>query len=110
MQHVKSDIKTICTGIAASMGSILLVGGTTGKRCILPHGEVMIHQPSGGTQGVAADIEIYTREILKKRQVLYKILAKHTGKTKDKIMKNSERDFFLTAEESLKYGIVDLIL
>jgi ATP-dependent Clp protease protease subunit len=110
MQHVKPDISTICVGMAASMASVLLSGGAKGKRFILPRGEVMIHQPLGGAEGQATDIEISAKHILKQRALLNKELAKNTGQTLAKIEKDVERDFFMDAEEAKKYGIVDAIL
>lgn len=110
MQFIKSDIQTVCTGMAASMASILLVAGTKGKRRILPHGKVLIHQPWGGTMGTAADMTIDVNEINKDKQELYKILAKHTGKTSEEIEKDSQRDFWLNANSALEYGCVDEIV
>lgn len=110
MAHIKPDVSTICIGMAASMASVLLSAGTKGKRFILPNSEVMIHQPWGGAQGQATDIEISARHILKARDRLNKILAKNTGQKLDKISHDVDRDFFMDAEESLKYGIVDHIL
>jgi len=110
MNHIGPDVSTICTGMAASMGSVLLSAGTKGKRFILPNSEVMIHQPSGGAEGMASDIEISARQILKKRAQLNQILSKNTGQTLKKIEGDVDRDFFMTAEEAVKYGIVDKIL
>ncbi len=110
MNHVKPDIATVCVGMAASMGSIILSQGAKGKRTILPNAEVMIHQPWGGTQGQASDIEITARHILQTRDRLNKMLAKATGKPLQQIEKDTDRDFFMTAEEAKKYGIVDEIL
>lgn len=110
MNHIKPDVSTICVGMAASMGSVLLSAGAKGKRFILPNSEVMIHQPWGGAQGQATDIEITARHILKARDRLNKILAKNTGQKLDKIANDVDRDFFMDAEESVKYGIVDQIL
>lgn len=110
MQFVKPDIQTVCTGMAASMGSILLVAGTKGKRKILPNGRVLIHQPWGGAQGTAADIAIESNEINKDKERLYNILAKHTGKSVEQIMADSDRDFWLNAEEALNYGCIDEII
>ncbi len=109
MNHVKPDIATTCLGLAASMGSIILSQGTKGKRSILPNAEVMIHQPWGGAQGQASDIEITARHILKTRDRLNKMLAHATGKKLDEIQKDTDRDFFMTADEAKKYGIVDTI-
>jgi ATP-dependent Clp protease protease subunit len=110
MNHVKPEISTVCVGMAASMGSIILSQGTKGKRFILPNAEVMIHQPWGGIQGQASDIEITARHILRTREQLNKMLAKATGKPLSQIEKDTDRDFFMTAEEAKKYGIVDEIL
>lgn len=110
MQYIKPDVATICTGLAASMGSVLLCAGQKGKRTALEHSRVMIHQPLGGAQGQASDIEIAAREILKTKQELYSIIAKHTGKSIKKIEKDGDRDYWLTAQEALEYGIIDEIL
>ena len=110
MQIVKPDIQTVCTGMAASMASILLVAGTKGKRKILPNARVLIHQPSGGAFGTAADMTIEVNEINKDKDKLYEILAKHTGKDKNDIRIDSQRDFWLNAEEALDYGCVDEIV
>jgi ATP-dependent Clp protease protease subunit len=110
MAHIKPDVSTICIGMAASMASVLLSAGTKGKRFILPNSEVMIHQPWGGAQGQATDIEISARHILKARERLNKILAKNTGQKLDKIANDVDRDYFMDAEEAVKYGIVDHIL
>jgi len=110
MKHIKPDVSTICVGMAASMASVLLSGGAKGKRFILPRAEVMIHQPSGGVEGQATDIEISARQILKTRELLNKELAKNTGQSVAKIEKDVERDFFMDADEAKKYGIVDAIL
>jgi len=110
MQFIKNDISTICIGQAASMAAILLAAGTKGKRFILPHSRVMIHQPVGGSQGRASDVEIYTKELLRIKEELFKILSKHTGQTISKIKKDSDRDLFLTAENAVKYGIVDKVM
>lgn len=107
MTHIKPHVSTVCVGIAASMGSIILSSGAKGKRYALPNAEVMIHQPWGGVQGQAADIEITARHILATRERLNKILAKNTGQALSKIEKDVDRDFFMTAEEGKKYGIVD---
>ncbi len=109
MNHIKPDIATVCVGMAASMGSIILSQGAVGKRAILPNAEVMIHQPWGGAQGQASDIEITARHILQTRDRLNKMLAKATGKSFAQIEKDTDRDFFMTAEEAKKYGIVDTI-
>ena len=110
MQYIKPDVATICTGLAASMGSVLLCAGQKGKRTALEHSKVMIHQPLGGAQGQASDIEIAAREILKTKEELYSIIAKHTGKSIKKIEKDGDRDYWLTAKEALEYGIIDEIL
>lgn len=110
MSYIKSDIQTICVGMAASMASVILSAGTKGKRFALPNSEVMIHQPHGGSEGQASDIEISAKHILKQRDLLNKILAKNTGQSLEKIEKDVDRDFFMTAEEAKKYGIVDKIL
>ncbi|MBN8704523.1 MAG: ATP-dependent Clp endopeptidase proteolytic subunit ClpP [Bacteroidetes bacterium] len=111
MQYVKPDVSTICIGMAASMGAILLAGGAEKKRSALPNSRVMIHQPwMGGVQGQATDIEIHAREILKMKENLYQILAKHTGQPYEKIYKDSERDYWLSSAESKEYGLIDEIL
>lgn len=110
MNHIKPDVATVCTGMAASMGSIILSQGAKGKRSILPNAEVMIHQPWGGAQGQASDIEITARHILKTRDTLNKMLAKATGQKLEQIVKDTDRDFFMDATESKKYGLVDEIL
>lgn len=110
MNHIKNDVSTVCVGIAASAGAVILANGAKGKRYALPNSEVMIHQPSGGAEGQATDIEISAKQILKTRERLNKILADRTGKTVAQIEKDVERDFFMTAEESKKYGIIDKII
>jgi ATP-dependent Clp protease protease subunit len=110
MQFIKPDVSTLCMGIAASMGSFLLMAGTKGKRFALPNSRVMIHQPSGGAQGQATDIEIHAREILKTREQLNKIYAERTGQTIEKIRNDMERDFFLDPQEAKAYGLVDQVL
>ncbi len=110
MQYVGPDVATICTGVALSMGAVLLAGGAAGKRSALPHARVMIHQPSGGAQGPSADIEISAREIIKMRKELYDILAKHTGQTYEKIHEHSDRDYWLRADEAKEYGLIDEVL
>lgn len=110
MQYIKPTVATICTGMAASMGAVLLAGGTAGKRTSLPHSKIMIHQPLGGTQGQATDIEIYTKEMIKTRDALYKILSRHTGKDFETIKRDCDRDNFMTAEEAKAYGLIDNIL
>ncbi|UJH91087.1 ATP-dependent Clp protease proteolytic subunit [Antarcticibacterium sp. 1MA-6-2] len=107
MQTLKSPVSTICTGLAASMGSILLSGGTKGKRYIQKHAKVMIHQPSGGTRGQASNIEIQATEILKTKELSAKILAENCGQTIEKVLKDFNRDYWMDAEESVSYGIVD---
>src|SRR3954471_10936023 len=110
MQMISSPVSTVCMGMAASMGSILLSGGKKGKRFIYPHGEVMIHQPSGGGQGTSADLEIMAEQILKAKQLGAKILADNCGQTYDKVMEDFDRDYWMDAKESKEYGIVDDIL
>jgi ATP-dependent Clp protease, protease subunit len=110
MQFIKPDVSTMCMGIAASMGAFLLAAGAKGKRLALPNSRVMIHQPSGGAQGQATDIEIQAREILKLRESLNVILAERTGQTLEKIRLDSERDFFMSANEAKDYGLVDQVL
>ena len=110
MQFIKPDVSTICVGQAASMGSLLLAGGTKGKRYCLPHSRVMIHQPSGGFEGQASDIHIHAREILNMKQRLNEILAKHTGQTVERIALDSDRDNFMDAEKAVEYGLVDTVL
>ncbi|KPJ60033.1 MAG: hypothetical protein AMJ46_08875 [Latescibacteria bacterium DG_63] len=109
-QFIKPDVVTICMGQAASMGALLLAAGTRGKRSALPHSRIMIHQPAGGSQGQASDLEIYTREILELREKVNQILAKHTGQPIEKIRKDTDRNFFMSAEEAKKYGIVDDVI
>ncbi|MDR0546657.1 MAG: ATP-dependent Clp endopeptidase proteolytic subunit ClpP [Dysgonamonadaceae bacterium] len=110
MQFISSDVATICTGMAASMAAVLLVAGTKGKRQALKHSRVMIHQPLGGAQGQASDIEITAREILKVKQEIYTIIADHTGQPYEKVLADGDRDFWMNAEEALQYGMVDQIL
>ena len=110
MQYISSKVSTICTGLAASMGAVLLCAGEKGHRSALPHSRVMIHQPMGGAEGQASDIEITAREILKLREELYEIIAKHTGNSMKKIEKDANRDFWMTAEEAKKYGMIDEVL
>ncbi len=110
LKEIKSPVSTICTGLAASMGSILLSAGEKGKRFIQPHARVMIHQPSGGARGVASDIEITAQEILKTKEISARILAENCGQTFEKIMKDFNRDHWMGAEESVEYGIVDKII
>lgn len=110
MQYISSDVATICTGMAASMAAVLLVAGTKGKRFALPHSRVMIHQPLGGMQGQASDIEIAAKEILKVKKELHQILATHSGQSIKTIERDSDRDNWMTAEEALKYGMIDKVL
>ncbi|HPD33871.1 MAG TPA: ATP-dependent Clp endopeptidase proteolytic subunit ClpP [Bacteroidota bacterium] len=110
MQFVKPDVSTICVGLAASMAQLLLTAGTEGKRYALPNSRILMHQPSGGTQGQSVDIEIYTKEIIRTREQLYAIIAKHTKKSVEQITKDADRDYYMTAEEALEYGIIDKIL
>ena len=110
MQYIKPDVSTICMGMAASMASVLLASGTKGKRFTLPYARVMIHQPLGGAQGQATEIEIHAREILRIRDEMNDIMAKHTGQPKEKIQIDTERDYYLTAVEAKAYGLVDEIL
>jgi len=109
MQYVRPDVVTTCMGLAASMGAVLLTAGTAGKRFALPNSRIMIHQPLGGFQGQAADIEIRAKEILKLRDRLYEILSHHTGQSVEKIEKDSDRDYFMSAEEAKVYGIIDQV-
>ena len=110
MQFIKPDVSTICVGQAASMGAWLLAGGAKGKRYSLPHSRIMIHQPLGGVQGQATDIDIHAREILHLRQRLNEIMVKHTGQSLDRIQQDTERDRFMGGEEAIKYGLIDAIL
>jgi ATP-dependent Clp protease protease subunit len=110
MNHIQPEVSTVCVGMAASMGAVLLSAGQKGKRFALPNAEIMIHQPSGGAEGMAADIEITAKQILKLRQRLNEILAKNSGQKLAKIEQDVDRDFFMDAEESLKYGIIDKVL
>jgi ATP-dependent Clp protease protease subunit len=110
MQFIKPDVSTICTGQAASMGAVLLAGGAKGKRFVLPHARVLIHQPLGGFQGQATDIEIHARDILDTRDRLNGILAAHTGQSVEKIKQDTDRDNFMSAEQAVAYGIVDRVL
>ncbi len=110
MQFIKPDVSTLCIGQAASMGAVLLAAGTKGKRFSLPHSRVMIHQPLGGYQGQASDIEIHAKEILKIREQLNQLLADHTGQTIETIDKDTERDNFMASEEAVKYGLIDKVL
>jgi ATP-dependent Clp protease protease subunit len=110
MNHIRADVATYCVGMAASMGAVLLSAGTKGKRFVLPNAEVMIHQPHGGAQGQATDIEISAKRIIRMRETLAEILAKNTGQKIENIEKDSDRDHWMSAEEAKKYGIVDQIL
>ncbi|WP_372773663.1 ATP-dependent Clp endopeptidase proteolytic subunit ClpP [Mangrovibacterium sp.] len=110
MQYISPDISTICTGMAASMGAVLLTAGAHGKRSALKHSRVMIHQPMGGAQGQASDIEITAREILKLKKELYDIIAKHAGKSYEEVERDADRDYWMTSEEAQAYGMIDEIL
>jgi ATP-dependent Clp protease protease subunit len=110
MNFIKPDVSTLCTGMAASMGAFLLAAGAKGKRFSLPNSKVMIHQPSGGSQGQATEIEIQAREILKTREQLNKILAERTGQPLDRIERDTERDYYMSAEESKEYGLIDQVI
>jgi ATP-dependent Clp protease protease subunit len=110
MQFISSDVVTICTGMAASMAAVLLVAGTKGKRSTLKHSRVMIHQPLGGAQGQASDIEITAREILKVKKEIYTIIAEHSGQSYEQVVKDGDRDFWMNADEALEYGMIDKIL
>jgi len=110
MQYIRPAIATICMGQATSMGALLLAAGAKGKRYALPHARVMIHQPLGGVQGQATDIDIQAKEIMKIKELIHKILVKHTGQSMEKIRQDTERDFFMDAEEAMRYGIVDRII
>ncbi len=110
MQYIKPDVVTICMGMAASMGAVLLTAGTKGKRSALPNSRIMIHQPLGGTQGQASDVDIYAKEILGTRKRLYEILAHHTGQTMEKVHEDCDRNYFLSAQEAKDYGLVDEVI
>ena len=110
MQFIKPEVATICTGMAASMGAVLMCAGEKGKRSALPHSRVMIHQPLGGAQGQASDIEITAREILKLKDELYQIISKHSGQTIEKVHHDSDRDYWMKADEAKEYGMIDEIL
>jgi len=110
MLHIKNDISTVCVGMAASMGAVILAAGTKGKRVALPNSEIMIHQPHGGVEGQASDIEISAKRILKNRETINKLLSKWTGQTLAKVEKDADRDFFMDAEEAKKYGIIDQVV
>ena len=110
MQYIKPDVSTICMGMAASMASVLLAAGAPGKRFALPYSRVMIHQPLGGAQGQATEIEIHAREILRIREEMNQVLAKHTGQTVEKIAADTERDYYMSAEEAKAYGLIDDVI
>lgn len=110
MQYISPDVATICTGMAASMGAVLLVAGAKGKRAALKHSRVMIHQPSGGAQGVASDMEINLREMLKLKKELYDIISSHSGQTYEWVEKASDRDYWMTSEEAKSFGMIDEVL
>jgi len=110
IQYVNPDVATICTGLAASMGAVILAGGAKGKRSALPHSRVMIHQPLGGAQGPASDIEITARQIILLKKELYEILSKHCGKTIEQLEKDADRDYWMIAEEAKEYGLIDEVL
>ncbi|RQD75339.1 MAG: ATP-dependent Clp endopeptidase proteolytic subunit ClpP [Candidatus Syntrophonatronum acetioxidans] len=110
MQYIKPDVSTICVGMGASMGAVLLSAGAKGKRFALPHSRVMVHQPLGGAKGQAVDIEIHAKEILRLKESLNEILAYHTGQTVERISTDTDRDFFMSGEEAIEYGIIDSIL
>jgi len=110
MQYISADVATICTGMAASMGAVLLTAGTKGKRSALKHSRIMIHQPMGGAEGQASDIEIVVREILKIKKELYEVIALHTGKPLDQVEKDADRDYWMTATEAKDYGMIDEVL
>ncbi|MFY8034785.1 MAG: ATP-dependent Clp protease proteolytic subunit [Flexibacteraceae bacterium] len=110
MQYIKPDVATICTSLAASMGAVLMCAGTKGKRSALPHARIMIHQPSGGAQGQSSDMEINLKQILTLRKELYEIIANHSGQTFEKIEKDSDRDYWMRADEAKEYGLIDEIL
>ncbi|AIH04207.1 ATP-dependent Clp endopeptidase proteolytic subunit ClpP [Thermodesulfobacterium commune] len=110
MQYIKPDVCTICVGQAASMAAVLLAAGAKGKRYALPHSRIMLHQPIGAFQGQATDVEIQAKEILRLREMLNEILAQHTGQSKDKIKQDTERDFYMSPQEALEYGVIDNIL
>jgi ATP-dependent Clp protease protease subunit len=110
IQHIKSDVSTICVGQAASMGALLLAAGTNGKRFALPHARILIHQPMGGFQGQATDIDIQAREILRMKEELNRILQYHTGQEMERIQQDTDRDFFMTPEQAKEYGIIDEII
>ncbi len=110
IQYIKPDVSTICVGLAASLGAVLLAAGTKGKRFALPNSRIMVHQPLGGARGQAVDIEIHAREILRIRESLNRILSRHTGQPEERIAKDTDRDFFMSAEAAVEYGLVDAVL
>jgi len=110
MQYIRPDVQTICIGMAASMAALLLAAGTKGKRYALPHSRIMIHQPMGGVQGQAIDIEIHAREIMKLRDLMNRLLSRHTGQPLEKIEKDTDRNFFMSADEAKEYGIIDEVI
>ncbi|GBF37871.1 ATP-dependent Clp endopeptidase proteolytic subunit ClpP [Leptospira johnsonii] len=110
MQYIKADVRTLCIGQASSMAALLLAGGAKGKRSALPHSRIMMHQPTGGATGQASDIAIQAKEVLKLKQVLNGLYAKHTGKTVEDVQKDTERDLYMTPEEAQKYGIIDSVI
>lgn len=110
MQYIKPDVSTICVGMAASMGSLLLMGGTKGKRYALPHAEIMIHQPSGGAQGKESDVEIQYKQLQKCKEMLTNLYVKHTGHSYEELLKDMDRDHFMTPEEAKEYGLIDAII
>jgi ATP-dependent Clp protease protease subunit len=110
MQFIKPDVSTVCIGQAASMGALLLAGGAKGKRFALPHARMMVHQPMGGFQGQATDIDIHAREILRVRERLNQILVKHTGRTMEQIREDTDRDYFMDGDEALKFGLIDRVI
>ena len=110
MQYVTPDVSTMCVGQAASMGAVLLTAGAAGKRFALPHSRIMLHQPLGGVQGQATDIDIHAREVLRIREELNNILMKHTGQTMKKIEKDTDRDLFMTSKQALDYGVIDEVI
>ncbi len=110
IQYIRPDVHTICMGQAASMAAVLLAAGKKGKRSALPHARVMIHQPAGGSEGQASDIEIYAKEITRLKERLVDILAKHTGQTTEKVREDSDRNFFMSSEEAVEYGIIDQVI
>lgn len=110
MQHIKSEVITICVGLAASMGAFLLAAGAPGKRLALPHARIMIHQPLGGARGQASDIEIEAKEVIRIKHALNEMLAKHTGKSLEQIERDTDRDYFMSAEEAMNYGLIDRVI